>query len=134
MSRKSARESAFKIIFETPFHTQKDLDGIWDIFQTSDEYAVLSPSDCEYIKKTVADCFANLAEVDAVLTGSLKNWSIDRIPKVNLAIMRLALSEMKYGGIPYQISINEAVELAKKFGDDQAPSFINGVLADTIEH
>ena len=63
-----------------------------DIFQTSDEYAALSPSDCEYIKKTVADCFANLAEVDAVLTGSLKNWSIDRIPKVNLAIMRLALS------------------------------------------
>ena len=92
MSRKSARESAFKIIFETPVHTQKDLDGIWDIFQTSDEYAALSPSDCEYIKKTVADCFANLAEVDAVLTGSLKNWSIDRIPKVNLAIMRLALS------------------------------------------
>ncbi len=133
MSRKAARESAFRLIFETPFHTENDFDGIWDIFCTSDEFAKLTKADTEYVKKTVCDCFENVEQIDGLLESSLENWKLDRVSKINLAIMRLSLSEINYGDIPYQISINEAVELAKKFSDDQAPSFINGVLADIIK-
>jgi len=133
MSRKSARDSAFKIIYQTPFHSENSESDVMDLFLSDESMSKLTENDLEYTKTTVNNCFENIEDIDASLTGSLKNWTLQRISKVNLAILRLSLSEIKYGEIPHQISINEAIELAKKYSDDDAPAFINGVLADVIK-
>lgn len=132
MSRKSARDSAFKIIYQVPFHEDSGVDVTMANYAQSEGFAKLTPEDMDYVNLSVMGCFDNLETIDSKISSSLKNWSIDRLSKVNLAILRLSLSEMSYAGVPFQVSINEAVELAKKYSDDDAPSFINGVLADIV--
>lgn len=133
MSRKSARESAFKLIYQIPFHMDADIESIIELYSLGEDYAKLDEKDREYVLSSVKGCFDNIDAIDQKISRSLKNWTIDRISKVNLAIMRLSLSEIDCADVPYQVSINEAVELAKKFSDDDAPSFVNGVLADIIK-
>ena len=133
MSRKSARETAFKTIFEIPFHTQ---DEPAEIINFTVEYAksdISSSSDTQYFKDVVSKCYDNITTIDEKISDNLKGWSMDRISKVNLSILRLAICEIMYmEDIPYQVSINEAVELAKKYGDDDSSAFVNGVLASII--
>ncbi len=127
MSRREARDTAFKLVFEIPFHGCDYKDRI-DFFIENIE-AELSDTDKEYVKKAVSVCFENLEEVDGKITPLLKNWTLSRLPKVSLSALRLAVAEMEYfDDIPYQVSINEAIELAKQYGDDDAPAFVNGVL------
>ncbi len=133
MSRKMAREGAFKLIYQIPFHTEQDLESVMEIFFSSDEGEKLDGKDKDYISLTVKGCFSNIETIDEKISASLKNWTIERISKVNLSIMRLSLSEIDYADVPFQVSINEAVELAKKFSDDDAPAFVNGVLADILK-
>ena len=133
MSRKSARDSAFKLIYQIPFHGDNDVSLTMDNFKCTDEYAKLTEPDMDYVNVCVKGCFDNLSHIDSRVEGSLKNWKIERLSKVNLAILRLSLSEMEYADVPFQVSINEAVELAKKYSDDDAPAFVNGVLADIIK-
>ncbi len=130
MSRKAARDSAFKIIYQVPFHEDSDVKLTLENFAFSEEYTQLNEQDIAYVNTCVNSCYDNLEDIDSKISSSLKNWTIDRISKVNLSILRLAVSEMEYAEVPYQVSINEAVELAKKYSDDEAPSFVNGVLAD----
>ena len=134
MSRKLARETAFKLIFQIPFHGTLPVSEVVETYSVCEEdYAKLDEKDLEYVDLCVKGCFDNIEEVDSRISGSLKNWTLSRLSKVNLAILRLALSEMTYAGVPFQVSINEAVELAKKFSDDKAPSFVNGVLAGVVK-
>ena len=133
MSRKMARESAFKLIYQIPFHPEKSIAEVVETYSLCEEYAKLDERDVEYINAAVNGCFDNLEMIDDKISGSLKNWTIGRLSKVNLSILRLSISEMNYADVPFQVSINEAVELAKKFSDDDAPSFVNGVLADVIK-
>ena len=133
MSRKMARACAFKLIFEIPFHKGASVAERMDIFSKCEDYGKLTENDIEYVSLTVNSFFDNAESIDIKIEKSLKNWTLARLSKVNLSILRLALSEIEYGGIPFQVSINEAIELAKKFSDDEAPSFVNGVLADIIK-
>lgn len=133
MSRKAARDSAFKLIYQIPFHGDNDVELTMNNYSLSEEYTKLTSADLEYVNSCVKGCFDNLTIIDSKVESSLKNWTIERLSKVNLAILRLSLSEMEYADVPYQVSINEAVELAKKYSDDDAPSFVNGVLADIIK-
>lgn len=127
MSRREARDTAFKLVFEIPFHGCNYKDRI-DFFIENLEI-MLSDTDKEYVKKAVEFCFENLNAIDERITPLLNKWTLTRIPKVSLSILRLGVTEMLYfDEIPYQVSINEAIELAKKYGDDDAPAFINGVL------
>lgn len=127
MSRREARDTAFKLIFEIPFHGCNYKDRIDFFIEHID--VELSESDKEYVKKCVSVCFENLSDIDDKVTPLLNKWTLSRLPKVSLSILRLGVSEMIYfDEIPYQVSINEAVELAKAYGDDDAPAFINGVL------
>lgn len=133
MSRKTAREAAFKTIFEIPFHTNETPSDIINFGTKYEEYKLSSQSDINYYVNVVSLCFENINNIDNKISTFLKDWTIDRISKVNLSILRLAICEITYiEDIPYQVSINEAIELAKKFSDDDAPSFINGVLASAI--
>ena len=133
MSRKSAREAAFKTIFEIPFHTE---EMPIDIISFSAEYSkdeIGNANDVEYFKSITTKCYDNIDTIDQNITSHLKDWTLDRLSKVNLSILRLAMCEILYADdIPYQVSINEAVDIAKKFGDDDSPAFINGVLASAI--
>jgi len=127
MSRREARDTAFKLIFEIPFHGCNYKDRIDFFIEHID--VELSESDKEYVKKCVSVCFENLSDIDDKVTPLLNKWTLSRLPKVSLSILRLGVAEMIYfDEIPYQVSINEAVELAKAYGDDDAPAFINGVL------
>ena len=133
MSRKSAREAAFKAIFEIPFHSSELPEEIIEFFVANQKDELTSDSDIQYFKKVTSICFDNLEEIDNEITMHLKDWTLERISKINLSVLRLAFCEIKYmEDIPYQVSINEAVEVAKKFGDDDSPSFVNAVLASAV--
>lgn len=134
MSRKTTRETAFKTIFEIPFHSSNTYDELIEFNSSYFDEAITQKTDLEYFKAVTGQCFINIEEIDDKISHNLKEWSIDRISKINLSILRLAVSEIMYlDDIPYQVSINEAVELAKKYGDDDSPAFINGVLASVIK-
>ena len=127
MSRHEARDAAFKLVFEIPFHGCNYKDRIEFFIENLE--VELSEADKKYVKKAVEVCFENLAIIDEKINPLLKKWTLARIPKVSLSVLRLAVAEMCYfDDIPYQVSINEAVELAKQYGDDDAPAFVDGVL------
>ncbi len=132
MSRKQARDHAFKLIFEIPFHGMTVQERL-DLYYAQMEDRP-SARDWDYIQTVVSTCFSNLDNIDKKLQGTLKNWTIERLPKVSAAILRLALCELECcDDIPYQVTINEAVELAKTYGDDDTPAFVNGVLANFVQ-
>ena len=81
-------------------------------------------------QKLVVDTFIlNHSSVDLLITDTLKDWTIDRVSKVDLALIRLALTEINYiADVPYKVAVNEVIEIAKIYGDDEAPKFINGFL------
>ena len=133
MSRKTAREAAFKTIYEIPFHTNETPADVINFGTKYEEYKLTSQNDIDYYINVTSLCFEHSEEIDKKISSLLKDWTIERISKVDLSILRLAICEITYiEDIPYQVSINEAVELAKKFSDDDAPSFINGVLASAV--
>ncbi len=131
MSRKKARDNAFKCIYELEFGRDENIEKILNnCYEENDN----KPEEKEYISNVVKGVKENLAEIDNIILSKLKNWSLDRIAKIDLAILRLAIYEIKYvEDIPEKVSANEAVELAKTYGNNDSKSFINGVIANVIE-
>lgn len=133
MSRKKARDFAFKLIFEIPFFENKSSERLENFYDINSQLT-LDEKDCKYIESSVKNCFENIETIDGILSDNLKNWTLDRIPNVAKAILRLAVCEIKYiDDVPYQVAINEAIELSKTYGDDDTPSFVNGVLASIVK-
>ncbi|MBQ4284790.1 MAG: transcription antitermination factor NusB [Lachnospira sp.] len=133
MKRTYIRENIFKILFRVEFHDLAELDEQIDFYFEALDTEV-SAEDKKYIKdKTIA--IATKAEaIDAIIDEYSEGWPASRLGKAELAIMRLAVYEIKDDDdIPVNVAINEAIELAKKYGADNAPSFINGVLAKIIK-
>ena len=88
----------------------------------------------EYVKEVASGIKENDEEITNMIAKNLKSgWTIDRISTVDLSLLKLAIYEIKYGEIPYKIAINEAVNLAKKYGEEQSSSFVNGILAKVVE-
>lgn len=124
MTRKQAREEAFILIFEKEFND----NSIEDILETAAEARDLVPDD--YINRVFKGVYDSLLELDSLISESSVGWSITRISKTALCIMRLAIFEMKYiEEIPVSVSINEAVELCKKYATENDASFVNGILS-----
>ena len=124
MTRKQAREEAFILIFEKEFND----NSIEDILEAAAEARDLVPDD--YINRVIKGGYDGLGELDSLNSESLVSWSITRISKTALCIMRLAIFEMKYiEEIPLSVSINEAVELCKKYATENDASFVNGILS-----
>ena len=131
MSRKKARDNAFKCIYELEFIKDKNLD---DILSNCYEENNNSTEEKEYIQMIVNRVKENIKKIDDIILSKLKNWSLDRIAKIDLAILRLAIYEILYvDSIPDKVSANEAVELAKTYGNNDSKSFVNGVIAKVIE-
>lgn len=129
MSRRTARDFAFKLIFEIPFFGYEKAEERIDFHFGYDDLP-LTESDDKYIRAVVEKFFADIDGIDAKISSALSNWRIERLSKVDLALLRLAATEILYiDDVPYKVAVNEAVELAKQYGDDSTPSFINGVLS-----
>ncbi len=124
MTRKEAREAAFGLIFETEFRSE---EAPADIYESSVDNREIEEN--EYIKNAFFTVCENREEIDALIGEHAKGWKTHRLTNVSRSILRLGVYEMLYDeSIPYSVSINEAVELAKKFDDEKARPFINGVL------
>lgn len=124
MTRKQAREEAFILIFEKEFND----DALDDILSLAEEVRELKTDD--YIKNVFFGVYGNLEKIDGIISQNAVGWSIKRITKTALAILRLAIYEILfYSEIPVSVSINEAVDLAKKYATKEDASFINGILA-----
>lgn len=124
MTRKQAREEAFILIFEKEFND----DALEDILSLAEEVRDIKAD--EYVKTVFFGVFGNIEKIDDTIAQNAVGWSIKRITKTALAILRLAVYEIEfYDEIPVSVSINEAVELAKKYATKEDASFINGILS-----
>ena len=124
ISRREAREQILGLLFETEFRAD---ESSVEIYATSVEDREI-PSD-EYIKRAYFGICENREEIDSVIGAHAKGWKTGRLTRLTRSLLRLATYEMLYEtGIPYSVSINEALELAKRYDEDKARPFINGVL------
>ena len=129
MSRRELREQIFKLLFRVEFNAKDEL-AVQEAFFFEDEENQAEEEYSDQVKGKFRRIVERLDEIDAMLNEKAKGWSTNRMGKVDLTILRLAVFEIKYDEeIPTGVAINEAVELAKKFGQDSSPAFINGVLA-----
>ncbi|MCQ4727248.1 transcription antitermination factor NusB [Anaerotignum faecicola] len=127
MSRTNARKNAFSLLFQLDFFNNEEIDNSKKIF--FDENPDIGGGDMDYIVRAVDGTVEHISDIDKIISENLKGWTIERLNKVDLAILRLAVYEMLYDDeTPDGIVINEAVEIAKKYSSDQAPGFINGIL------
>ena len=129
MQRTAMRELAFKLVYE--MEVQKDENQI-DIFLENNE--ITDEIVIEYLKDIQKGIIEHSEEIDNLIKNNLKeNWSLNRISKIDLSLIKIAIYEMIYKNLPYKVAINEVVELAKKYADDSAPVFINGILASVVK-
>lgn len=129
MKRKETREEAVKIAY--CMDVNKDFNK--SLPNQYVEHFELQEMDLEYLNKTICDMIDNLETIDKHITENSKDWKIGRIAKVDLAILRIAISEILYDdSIPSSVSINEAVEISKKYSNDDSHKFINGILGTVV--
>lgn len=127
MIRSKQREHIFKMLFQIEFNDEADMpEHLKYYFETLDN---ATEAEKDYIQNKYEAAVRLVPEIDVLLNENTKGWKTSRMNKVDLTILRLAVYEMKWDeDIPEGVAINEAVELAKKFGGDDSPSFVNGVL------
>ena len=131
MQRTAMRELAFKLIYG--IEVQKEVsDEQLDLFVEDNE--ITDEKVVKYLKDIKDGLTEYKEEIDSLISNNLKeNWSLNRISKINLSLIKIAIFEMVYQNLPYKVAINEVVELAKKYADDSAPVFINGILASVVK-
>ncbi len=128
MTRREARDTAFGLIFA------KEINGldVDEILETAAESGEIKIND--YVKETFAGVWNNIDEIDKIIEELSVSWNIKRLSKVSLAVLRLAIYEIKYvESIPVSVSINEAVEITKKYSTKDDASFVNGLLSSVAK-
>ncbi|MCH5274690.1 MAG: transcription antitermination factor NusB [Lachnospiraceae bacterium] len=129
MSRRELREQIFLLLFRVEFNDLADMPEQMRMFLEDDE-TDRSDADSDYIAAKYGKIMEKLSEIDGQINAKAENWDVSRMGKVELTLLRLALYEMQYDEeVPVSVAINEAVELAKKFGQENASAFVNAVLA-----
>lgn len=132
MTRRALRENIFRILFRLEFNTIEEMEEQID-FSLSD-IGDIEEEDKEYIVDKTNRIISLIDEIDPVIEEISHGWTIERLGKAELTILRIAIYEMKYDeDIPFKVAINEAVELSKKYCNQDAGSFINGILAKVQE-
>ena len=131
MQRSAMRELAFKLIYGLEVQKEADEDYLTLCFDNNN---INEKEVQDYLKKIKEGIEENKIEIDNLINHNLKsNWTLNRISKINLSLIKIAIFEMLYLNLPYKVAINEVVELAKKYADDQDPMFINGILASVVK-
>ncbi len=130
MSRTEIRELTFKILYSNEIQKGIEEDQI-DIFL--EENNATEKEQVKYVKTTFKGIQENAEEIEKLIESNLnEKWTINRISKIDLAILKIAIYELIIAKLPYKVVINEAVELAKKYGNELSKSFINGILASIV--
>ena len=131
MNRSSIREQAFKLLYS--LEIQKDINEAEQIDLYLESNNIKDEEAVSYIKNAIFGIDKNKKDIDEEIVQNLKsNWKLERVSKIDLTILRLAIYEIKYKDLPYKVAINEAVELAKKYGEDTSKNFVNGILASIV--
>lgn len=125
MSRREMRERIFQVLFRIEFHPEEDLPGQLLYSEDGQE-----EEEAAYIQNKIRAVAEKVPQIDAMINEAAKGWKTTRMGKVDLTLIRLAVYEIKFDeNIPTGVAINEAVELAKKYGTKDSSSFVNGILA-----
>lgn len=125
-SRHELREAVFKILFQVE-NTELDYKELLELEQEE----IVNSS---YVNTTLTEIIDKLEEIDNIISNNLKDWKLDRLSKMDRQILRISAYEILYSDIPYKVSINEAIELSKKYSEkDESYKFINGVLKGIVE-
>ncbi|MCI9039740.1 MAG: transcription antitermination factor NusB [Clostridia bacterium] len=134
MTRSEGRNLAFELLYSLEIQKvgQEELEEQIQLFLQESE--ITQENVTEYIKQTINGITFQEEEIKKMISQNLKEkWDISRISKVNLALLKLGIYEIVYSKLPYKVVVNEVVELAKKYGEDSSPSFVNGILANIIK-
>lgn len=132
MKRSAIRELAFRIIYSLEIQKVENLEEQVELYLECND--VNEEDAKEYIKDAVIGINENNDSIKNLIEKNLKaDWKIDRISKIDLSLLKLAIYEIKYKQIPYKVAINESLELAKKYGEDTSKNFINGILASVVK-
>lgn len=135
MTRTQTRQLAFELLYSLEIQkvTKDELMEQIKLFLEGQEE--INGTVRQYIIDVAQGIEKNEEEIQKLISQNLKeDWQLSRISKINLAILKLAIYEMNYNKLPYKIAVNEAVELAKKYGEDTSPGFVNGILANIIKN
>mgnify|MGYP000851356415 FL=1 len=138
MTRRALREHCFKMLFSTDFcapaEAEEQIDAyLCEVPDEEDESPEFSEGERKICRERVKAVLDKREEIDGILQQASSGWSLRQMGRVELTILRLACFELRFDeNIPEKVAINEAVELAKKFGGEEAPSFVNGVLAKLV--
>ena len=125
------RDLAFKLIYGIEIQKEIEEDYLNLFFENNN---ITDDEAKDYLKKIKEGIEENKSEIEELINHNLKkNWSFNRISKINLSLIKIAIFEMLYLNLPYKVAINEVVELAKRYSDDQSPVFINGILASVVK-
>ena len=134
MTRSEGRNLAFELLYSLEIQKVEKEERQEQIQLFIQESEIEEEKAMQYIEQTVNGIFLQQAEIEKMISQNLKEkWDIGRISKVNLALLKLGIYEMVYSKLPYKVVVNEVVELAKKYGEDTSPSFVNGILANIIK-
>ena len=132
MDRSSIRELAFKLIYSLEIQKPENIKEAIELYIQSNE--ITSKNAQNYIEDAILGIQKNIESIDKKIEKNLKSeWKIERISKIDLSILRLAIYEITYKDVPFKVAINEAVELAKKYGEDTSKKFVNGILASVVK-
>ncbi len=132
MKRSEIRELAFKLIYSLEIQKQENIGEQVELFLENNN--IKNESAIDYIKDCVYGINQNIRQINETIKDSLTpEWKIERISKINLSLLKLAIYEIKYKNIPYKVEINEVVELAKIYGEEASSKFINGALAKIVK-
>lgn len=132
MKRQKSREKVMELLFSMELSKNTYEETIETFIE--DYEMDLKTIDVDYIKNVVKVVTDNLEDIDSRIVNALVNWKLDRVSKVNLTILRLAVGEMLFvDDVPGSVAINEAVELTKKYSDEKSTSFVNGVLDKVLK-
>lgn len=131
MKRRELREHIFEILFRVEFMKEDDMDEQLELF--FEDLAEARPADVDYMKNKYTAVREKMPMIDSLIDEKSTGWKTSRMGKVELTILRLAVYEMMFDeDVPSTVAINEAVEIAKKFGGDDTPAFVNGILAKIV--
>lgn len=132
MNRSAIRELTFRLIYSIEIQKETNIEEQVDLYIESNN--IEDKNAKEYIKDVVFGIEANIEDITKLIEKHLKaDWKIDRISKIDLSLLKLAIYEIKYKKIPYKVAINEAIELAKKYGEENSKNFVNGILASVVK-
>ena len=132
MKRSAIRELTFRLIYSLEKQKAENLEEQIELYLECNE--VEDEEAKEYIKDAILGINEHIEEIQELIEKNLKaDWKIDRISKIDLSLLKLAIYEIKYKEIPYKVAINESLELAKKYGEETSKNFINGILASVVK-